>query len=179
MTRSVDDPIPDIALPDGIDVRPVLERDLQRILAAQDEAFRDHWGHRDWTDADFQVLVSNPDFDPSLWRVAWEGDEIVSVIDTSIHPAENAAIGVNRAWLEHVSTRRAWRGRGIAKALIVSTLHELRQRGVEVAALGVDSSNPTGAFQLYEGLGFRVVGGLRVVARPFDEAVASGAAAAG
>jgi ribosomal protein S18 acetylase RimI-like enzyme len=67
-----------------------------------------------------------------------------------------AALGVKRAWLDSVFTRRAWRRRGLARALMVRSFHLLRDRGMEVAALGVDAENPTGALGLYESLGFSV-----------------------
>jgi mycothiol synthase len=63
---------------------------------------------------------------------------------------------VKRAWLESVFTRRPWRRRGLARALIGATLVELRERGIEEAMLGVDAENPTGALALYEGLGFEI-----------------------
>ena len=46
------------------------------------------------------------------------------------------------------------RGRGLAKALIHHGFKEYAARGVERVGLKVDSTNPTGAPQLYERLGF-------------------------
>ena len=34
------------------------------------------------------------------------------------------------------------------------SLHVLRERGMEVAVLGVDAENPSGALALYESVGF-------------------------
>ena len=53
--------------------------------------------------------------------------------------------------------------------MIVSAMRALRDREMDQAALGVDAANPTGAFGLYESLGFRAVHGMEVLARPFDE----------
>jgi ribosomal protein S18 acetylase RimI-like enzyme len=75
---------------------------------------------------------------------------------TIIWPEENEVLGVKRAWLEHVSVRRPWRGRGVASALIAVTLDMLRAEGLEEAMLGVHGENPTGAVGLYERAGFRV-----------------------
>jgi ribosomal protein S18 acetylase RimI-like enzyme len=63
-------------------------------------------------------------------------------------------LGISRGWLDGVFTRRAWRRRGLARALIVRSLHLLQERGLETAALGVDADNPSGAFGLYESAGF-------------------------
>ena len=155
MRRPLDEPILDVAMPEGVEMRPVREEDHRRIWEADVEAFLDHFEPRVQTDDDFVATFAFPDLDTSLWRVAWEGDEVVGVVINAIFPEENEAIGVKLGWLEHVSVRAPWRGRGVAKALIVSSLHVHRERGMEFAALGVDAENPTGALALYEGLGFR------------------------
>jgi mycothiol synthase len=155
MRRRLDDPIPEVQLPAGIELRTVREQDHRRIYDADVEAFRDHWEPRERDDDDFEATFAFPDLDTSLWRVAWEGDEVVGSVMNAIFTEENARTGESLGWLEHVSVRRAWRGRGVAKALIVSSLRAHRDRGVRFAALGVDGENPTGALALYEGLGFR------------------------
>jgi ribosomal protein S18 acetylase RimI-like enzyme len=72
-----------------------------------------------------------------------------------IFPADNEASGIRRGWLDRVSVRRPWRRQGVGRALIAASLNELQRRGMEIASLGVDADNPTGALELYEGLGFR------------------------
>ncbi len=155
MRRPLDLPIPDFDLPPGIEIRPVREEDHRKIWDADVEAFRDHFEPRDRDDSDFEAAFSFPGLDTSMWRVAWDGDEVVGSVMNAIFPEENEKTGLSMGWLEHVSVRKAWRGRGVAKALIVSSLHVLRDRGLEIAALGVDGENPTGALALYEGLGFQ------------------------
>ena len=61
-----------------------------------------------------------------------------------------------RGWLEHISVRRPWRGRGLGRALTAEGLRRLRAAGMTEAMLGVDAENPTGALGLYERLGFEV-----------------------
>ena len=173
MGRDLAEPIPGPELPDGVELRPVRSEDRRRVFDAEAEAFQDHWGSRAWTDADFELTVSSPHLDAGLWRVAWDGDEVAGAVVTFVFPEENALLGLNRGWLERVSVRRPWRRRGVARALIVSAMEGLRERGIAQAVLGVDAANPTGAFQLYEGLGFRVLKRAEAVARPFD-APASG-----
>jgi mycothiol synthase len=148
--------VPQIPLPDGLEMRPVQAADHRRIFDAQAEAFRDHWGAREWTDAIFEGIFAAPDLDTSLWRVAWDGDEVVGVCANWVYAAENERLGVLRGWLEQVSVRRAWRRRGVARALVAASLRAFADRGLSSAALGVDADNPTGAVSLYEGLGFRV-----------------------
>ena len=59
-------------------------------------------------------------------------------------------------WLGSVFTRRPWRRRGLASALIGRSLALLQERGMTSAMLSVDVDNPTGALGLYEAAGFRV-----------------------
>jgi len=153
----LDRELPEIPpLPDGIEVRPVDESQHVAIWNADTEAFRDHWGGFDASDEAFQRYRESPDFDTSLWVVAWEGDEVAAGVVNTIYRAENESLGLRRGWLDSVFTRRAWRRRGIASALIARSLHALAMRGVEVAALGVDADNPSGALRLYEAFGFAV-----------------------
>jgi mycothiol synthase len=154
MRRPLDLPIPDVALPEGLDVRPVLPEHHRRIWEADSEAFMDHFEPRAPTEADFERFTADPDCDPSLWQVAWDGDEVAGSVINGIYPHENEQMGIALGWLDHVSVRRPWRGRGLAKALIARSLAIHRVRGMAVAVLGVDAENPTGALQLYERLGF-------------------------
>lgn len=155
MVRPLDEAIPDRPLPDGTELRPVTEDLARAVLAADAEAFQDHWGAHETTEEDVRRMLGDPDNDLSLWIVAWAGDEVVGSVINRIYPTDNAASGIRRAWLDRVSVRRPWRRMGVASALILASLRELRDRDVEVAALGVDSDNPTGALGVYERLGFR------------------------
>jgi mycothiol synthase len=151
--RGLDD-IPDAPLPDGIEIRPVLEEQWRTIVAAENEAFRDHWGHREMGEGDFKRTFGRAELDTSLWVVAWDGDQVAGVVQNWVWPEENERLGVKRGWLEHISVRRPWRRRGLARAITAASLVKYREVGLEEAMLGVDSENPNGALGLYEGLGF-------------------------
>jgi ribosomal protein S18 acetylase RimI-like enzyme len=167
MLRPLADPIADAPMPAGLEIRPVEERDWRRIFDAEAEAFRDHFGHREWTEQDYRYTFESSDLDTSLWRVVWDGEEVAAVTETFIRAEQNRLLGVSEGWFDRVSTRRRWRGRGVAKAMISSAMFGLRDVGIETAALGVDTDNPSGALRLYEGLGFTIDGRMELVARPF------------
>jgi len=131
------------------------EPQAMAVMLAEDEAFRDHWGHRPETDADRRRWLDDPRQDLALWQVAYAGDEVAGVVFPLVDSAENERFGRRRAWLDSVSVRRPWRRRGVARALIVRALLALRERGLTSAVLGVDADNPTGALGLYETVGFR------------------------
>ena len=152
---SVDD-LPDAPLPEGLEIREVLPEHLSTIWAADQEAFRDHWGYFPATDADFQQFLNDPVMsDTSLWRIAWDGNEVAGQVRSFINAEENERFGRLRGYTEHISVRRPWRRRGLARALIAASFPLLRARGMTEAALGVDTENTSGALRVYEGCGFR------------------------
>lgn len=155
MIRPLTEPIPELRLPAPLEIRPVREPDHRKIWDADVEAFRDHWEAAVRTEDDYAAFFTSPDLDTSLWRVAWDGNEVCGSVMTYVFPEENERLGVERGWLEHISVRRPWRKRGVASALIVDSLRALKERGLAEAALGVDAENTTGALGVYESLGFR------------------------
>lgn len=168
MRRASLDEIPDVALPDGLTLRPVRQADHRAIWDAEDEAFRDHWGAHDHTDHEFEVTFGQSELDTDLWVVAWAGDEVAGVVQTWVWSRENAELGVKRGWLEKISVRRPWRNRGLGRAMTAVALQRLRDAGMTEAMLGVDSMNPTGALGLYERLGFEVYQRSIAYERPFE-----------
>ncbi len=156
MVRPNLDDIPEVPLPEGLDVRPIDESLARAVWAADIEAFADHWGGFDGSEERLQRWLDNPHTDLSIWVIAFDGDEVAGGVLNSIDPDQNAALGVQRGWLSSVFTRRPWRRRGLARALIARSLAVLREQGQTSAALGVDADNPSGALGLYEDLGFAV-----------------------
>ena len=156
MVRPTLDDVPDVPMPEGLELRPVTPDQHVAIWRANREAFRDHWGGSDESEQAMRRVIDNPDTDPSLWLIAWDGDEVAGGVWNDIHAEENAALGLERGWLGSVFTRRPWRRRGLAAALIARSLTLLRERGMTSAALGVDADNPSGALGLYESAGFAV-----------------------
>jgi len=169
MERSLLDELPEIpALPDRLEIRRVTPHDAPAIWRADHEAFRDHWGGFDDSEAGYRRWVESPDFQPERMVVAWDGDEVAAAVLNAVYPEENRQLGIRRGWLDSVFTRRAWRRRGLARALIVRSLHLLRADGLDLAALGVDADNPSGAFGLYESVGFRITERFTAWRRPMD-----------
>ena len=142
------------APPDGITIRTALEgEDEPAIHTASEEAFADHWRHRPTPlDQWLYGYRSHPSYDPELWFLAVDGPEIAGVVICHRTTSEEP----DGAWVEDVSVRRPWRGRGVATELLLHAFGQLYRRGIRTAALDVDSENPTGATKVYERAGMRV-----------------------
>jgi mycothiol synthase len=157
MRIDLDVPPPPAVLDEGITIRTFdRERDERAVYEALREAFEDHWGSEfssfeRWVHDDIDGEGAR--FDPTLWFVALEGDEIVGAatcLARSMQDEDAAEVGL-------LGVRRAWRRRGVALALLLTAFAEFRRRGIAGAQLGVDSTNPTGATRLYERAGMRSV----------------------
>ncbi len=142
-------------MPDGIAVRPVVPEPglLRRIFDAETEAFREEFNAHDPTENDYARFLAEPGQDLSLWSIGFDGDEVAGGVRGSIKLGHD---GAREGWLDPVFTGRAWRRRGLARALIGRTLVLLRDRGADRAALGADLQSPNQTLTLYESCGFRV-----------------------
>jgi ribosomal protein S18 acetylase RimI-like enzyme len=167
MLRPTVEDLPDAPLPAGLEIRDVLPEHLPAIWAADQEAFRDNWGFAPATEGDYQRFLTDPVMsDTSLWRVAWYGDEVAGQVRSFIRAEEDERFGRKRAYTEHISVRRPWRRRGLARALIAASFPLLRARGMTEAGLGVDTQNVSGALGVYEKCGFRPISRSTIYRRP-------------
>jgi mycothiol synthase len=141
-----------VAFPDGVKLQPFIKDEHAiAVWQADNEAFRDHWGSHDRTFEEWSHgKFSNPNFDPTLWVIAWEGNEIAGFSQNRYRKG----IG----WIGTIAVRRPWRGRGLGLALIQHTYGEFYKRGTTTISLGVDSANLTGATRLYQRAGMVVAG---------------------
>ena len=157
MLRDLREPIEDRPLPEGIEVRPVPPEDYRKVFDAANEALKDHWGARDWTDVDYDQFLKDPTFTPDLWVIGYDGEEVAGNVVNWINEAENEEFSRKWGYTEIISVRRPYRGKGLAKALVTQSMVRLRDLGMEHANLGVDSENPSGALGLYTGLGYEPI----------------------
>ncbi len=168
MARSLAEPIPDLPLPAGVDVRVVAPDQYRQVYAAMNEAFRDHWGHSESTEEDYQRWINSPGFQPQLWQVGWAGNEVAGTVLNFIDGEYNEALKRLRGWTEDICVRRPWRKQGLAKALIVRSMRLLKEQGMTEVGLGVDADNPNGALQLYKSLGYRQTQCFLTYEKPLD-----------
>jgi predicted N-acetyltransferase YhbS len=158
MFRELSEPVPFGELPKGLEVRPVTPDHYRPIWEAMNEAFRDHWGHVEGTEEDYQRFLDRigkvDGYKPEYWMVAWDGDQVAGMVLNAIFEEENQELGVQRGWTDPICVRRSWRKRGLATALINQSLAMLKEVGLEQGALGVDTINPSGALKLYQNCGY-------------------------
>ncbi|MBU0491588.1 MAG: GNAT family N-acetyltransferase [Chloroflexi bacterium] len=147
MQRPLDDNLPEAVLPPGFALRPPLPEHYRAIWDAGEECFRDQRDHVAPSEERYWAWVASPDLDPTLWLVAWAGDQVAGAAINVIHEG---------AWGEtdDLFVRRPWRQQGLGRALLVGSLHLFKARGLTTAGLGVDAENLAGALGLYESVGY-------------------------
>jgi mycothiol synthase len=105
-------------------------------------------------------LIHSVDFRPELSFLALDGEgnstQIAGFSVNFIRTENNQRQGIAEGWITELGTRRPWRKRGIASALVCESMRAFKAVGMDYAGLGVDSESPTGALGLYERLGFTV-----------------------
>jgi ribosomal protein S18 acetylase RimI-like enzyme len=160
MVRSLAEPVPDLPLPEGVEVRPVGREHLWAVWEAAREARLDHpaFSAEGWSESRFEAFRDDPLTRPELFQVAWAGSEVVGAVQNYLNERENEKYGRKRGYTEVISVRRPWRRQGVASALICRSMRMFREMGLTETAHGVDANNPYGALRLYTGLGYRVEG---------------------
>jgi mycothiol synthase len=145
-----DDTTPPVVPPlsDGVVISPIkdTEADLQAMHRVIDTAFLDHFAHEtEPYDEWLQHSVRGPYPDLSLWWLA--------TVDGA--PAAGLYAGVlpTGGYVDTLGTLRDYRGKGLARSLLLTSFAEFYRRGQRRVSLGVDAANPTGALALYESVG--------------------------
>jgi mycothiol synthase len=150
MVIDLDGETPKPEWPAGIRLDPFNVSQTREAYEASEDAFQDHWGHVPHDYGEWRAWsVERETFDPTLWLIARDGEEIAGFSYNYVAPSEG--------WVGVLGVRRPWRRRGLGRALLLESFRLFKERGLGRVALGVDSANPTGATRLYEGAGMRVL----------------------
>jgi len=142
---------PEPELPDGLVVDELRDDEYEAFYEALNESFAEHW---EWHPDPFDEWLArrkgqHRDEHGPVWFVVRDGDELAGVTRNDADVAGGGYVGA-------IGVRPAWRGEGIAKALLYRTFAEFWRRGTTRVTLDVDTQNETGAVKLYERVGMRV-----------------------
>jgi mycothiol synthase len=139
---------------EGLRLRNARPGEEERIYEAHMDSFADHWDFRRqplelWR----SYTTESHRYDPSLWWLVEDGDELAAISLNSWHFSGDPRFG----WIHVLGVRPPWRRRGLATALLRHSFRDFQQRGATRVGLGVDGENTTGAVRLYEQVGMRQV----------------------
>jgi mycothiol synthase len=141
-------------IPPEITIRPVDHADDAEMRAFHlvlDTAFRDT---PDYEPADYETyrqrLAALPGIDWDEWFVAEVDGAIVGILQSAGQVAEH-----NEGWVKNLAVSKEFRHRGLGRLLLLTAFATYAAKGRQTVGLGVDMTNPTGAYRLYESVGMR------------------------
>jgi len=134
------------------------EEDLAMLCRLSNEAFEDHYDHTPGTVAEWKFATKKIDESGAVTyrTLARLAGEPAGFLLYGVDPKENDYLEKKRGDLRSIGVLKRFRGRGVAKRLMIDAMHHLRHEGMEEAELAVDETNVTSALTLYGRLGFAV-----------------------
>ncbi|MDT4971689.1 MAG: mycothiol synthase [Pseudonocardiales bacterium] len=147
LRRNLAEPLPEIAVADGVTVRAFEPgQDEQAWLRVNAAAFATHAEQGRWTPADLGAREAEPWFDPAGFLLAERDGELLGFHWTKIH-----ADGTGEVYVLGIDPSA--QGLKLGTALLVRGLAYLASRGCDEVLLYVDDDNGA-AMGLYARLGF-------------------------
>lgn len=130
--------------------------DDETLRVVKNTAFADHWGITPTTPNNWHQQLHGYGSRPDLSFVALDDTtgEPIAVCVNHRYPSDDDLLGRKDGWIMTLGTLAPWRGRGVASALVIASLHAFAAAGLTHASIGVDGDSPTGAARLYRSLGF-------------------------
>lgn len=150
----------EVALPPGCSWRALRpSRDEQATYRVVEDAFGE-WPDRPAVSYDewAATILRRPGFAP--WQLVLIGAQDGSVVGV----ASLAVTEDGQGWVEQLAVVRAWRGRGLGRALLAAGFTATRAHGARTSMLSTDSR--TGALDLYRHVGMVVTAEFVHLARP-------------
>jgi mycothiol synthase len=158
LLQPLDGDLPAVQPPEGITLLPWPDDRDEELRHLRNETFRDHWGSSSVDAELWHDLVRGHNHRPDLSLIAVDADDVAVGLSVNwFYPEDTEVTGRKDGIIAILGTRRAWRGRGVASALIARSLAVFVEAGLDHALIEVDTENPSGAARLYRSLGFEPV----------------------
>jgi len=141
--RSLAEPAPPVALPEGCELTPLAAADAGHIHSLMQFSYAPGYGSvrpdaLDW----WEALVSDSEFDRNLVFVVKSGERVIGF----------CAVWTS-SFIKDIVVDGSYRRRGVGSALLSLAIEAMRKRGAQEIALKVDMYNAN-AQRLYAQFGF-------------------------
>ncbi|MFT3891878.1 MAG: GNAT family N-acetyltransferase [Anaerolineales bacterium] len=147
MARSLSDPITDPVLPPGFAIRPIKGKEEAEAVAAMHRAA---FGTEYMTTENRLIIMSTREYDPSLDLLVIAPNGKIAAYCTCSVNAETQ-IGMT----DPVATHPNYQRMGLSRAILLTGMRMLKERGMESAHLGTSGEN-IAMQKAAESVGFRV-----------------------
>jgi ribosomal protein S18 acetylase RimI-like enzyme len=154
LIRPLVEPIPQPELPPGFTIRHVRgEHEVEEYVAMHRAAFGTNYMTVEWRLAFMRNLAYIPELD--LIVVSPEGIFAAFCVG-GIDQEENSRNGSQEGWTDPIGTRPDFQRLGLARAVVLAGLQQLRNYGMDSALIGTGSWN-VATQQLCQSAGFRLL----------------------
>lgn len=160
------------AMPDtgGIQLQPYHPSLSEQVRLAHNEAFGASFDSHLVSRESWQASMKRSDCRPDWSWVATDDGEVVGYALNSGYVQDWQAHGFSEGWTDRLGVRPAWRGRNLARALLLASMRSFLDAGLQGAGLGVDTSNPSDALRLFESIGYEAEEMVVLYAQRLDSA---------
>ncbi len=141
-------------LPEGVTIRPVRHHDdaeMRVFYGILDTAFRDTPDYQSAGYDNFRQRLA------ALPSVAWDEWFIAAVdgVPAGVLQSADQSGEQNEGWIKNLAIAAEYRSRGLGRLMLQAAFATYAAKGRTSAGLGVDLTNPTGAYGLYQSVGMR------------------------
>jgi ribosomal protein S18 acetylase RimI-like enzyme len=127
-------------------VRPDDDADMRTFFDILKTAFEDIPDSVSGDYDDYRARVA------ALSTVSWDEWYVAEVdgVPAAVLQSADQTAEQNEGWVKNLGVDRRWRGRGLGRLLLLTAFAQYASKGRRAAGLGVDMTNPTSAYRLYE-----------------------------
>ncbi|MFW6599610.1 GNAT family N-acetyltransferase [Propionibacteriaceae bacterium Y2011] len=150
--------LPEVQLPHDLEIVRFTPDMAEAVRQCHNRCFAEHEGAAEVGPDAWQERLGRDTFHADwsyVARVVATG-EIVGYALNSGYEEDWEAQGFTEGWTDHLGVLPGWRGRGLATALLATSMTTFRRHGLEGAGLGVDFFDETRGRGLYESVGYKV-----------------------
>jgi len=148
---------------EGISIIPYQAGYSEELRSVYHESFKDEWSFQMYEPRAWEErITAREGFKPHLTFLALHQDKIIGFSINHVQCQGDTCEG----YITYIGTNADWRGRGVASALLYTSLRAFKDEGLPTASLSVDTDNTTQALRLYEKHGFKPVRTMIQFAKP-------------
>lgn len=139
----------------ALDCRHLQRGEEDKLTQIQNRSFAGIWGYNPNTVETITYWTNLSSFSPEDVILTCDGDKVTGYCWTEITAEGEAAIGERKGRIFMLGADPDYRGKGVGKKVLLAGLAHLKNKGLPVAELTVDSENNV-ACALYRSVGFEV-----------------------
>jgi mycothiol synthase len=126
-----------------------------KLTQIQNRSFAGYWDYNPNTVETITYRLNLGNRSPEDVVLACDGDKIIGYCWTEVIDEEKTTTSERKGRIYMVGTDPDYRNRGVGRKVLLAGIAHLKNKGIQVAELTVDSENKV-AYALYQSIGFKV-----------------------